>query len=102
MEDKLITYGGQALIEGVLMRGRKSCAVAMRAPDGSIVTKVEPLGGIYKTNIAKIPFLRGLVLLWDSLGLGLLALTNSANLQSGQDEKIEGPALYLTLGFTFL
>jgi uncharacterized protein YqhQ len=102
MEDKLITYGGQALIEGVLMRGRKSCAVAMRAPDGTIVTKVEPLSGIYKTNIAKIPFLRGLVMLWDSLGLGMLALTNSANLQSGQDEKIEGPALYLMLGMTFL
>ena len=57
MEDKLISYGGQALMEGVLMRGRKSCAVAMRAPDGKIVTKVEPLGGIYKSNIAKIPFL---------------------------------------------
>jgi uncharacterized protein YqhQ len=102
MEDKLINYGGQALIEGVLMRGRKSCAVAMRAPDGTIVTKVEPLSGIYKTSIAKIPFLRGLVMLWDSLGLGMLALTNSANLQSGQDEKIEGPALYLLLGLTFL
>jgi len=102
MEDKLITYGGQALIEGVLMRGRKSCAVAMRAPDGTIVTKVEPLSGIYKTRIAKIPFLRGLVMLWDSLGLGMLALTNSANLQSGENEKIEGPALYLMLGLTFL
>jgi uncharacterized protein YqhQ len=102
MEDKLITYGGQALIEGVLMRGRKSCAVAMRAPDGKIVTTVEPLGGIYKTNVAKIPFLRGLVMLWDSLGLGMRALTDSANLQSGEDEKIEGPALYLTLGLTFL
>ena len=102
MEDKLITYGGQALIEGVLMRGRKSCAVALRAPDGKIVTKIEPLGGIYQTQIAKIPFLRGLVMLWDSLGLGLRALTDSANLQTGEDEKLEGPALYLTLGLTFL
>jgi uncharacterized protein YqhQ len=102
MEDKLITYGGQALIEGVLMRGRKACAVAMRAPDGKIVTKITPLSGIYKTNLAKIPFLRGLVMLWDSLGLGMLALTDSANLQSGENEKLEGPALYLTLGLTFL
>jgi uncharacterized protein YqhQ len=102
MEDKLISYGGQALIEGILMRGRKTCAVAMRAPDGRIVTKTEQLGGIYKTNIAKIPFLRGLVMLWDSLGLGLRALTDSANLQSGEEEKLEGPALYLTLGLTFL
>jgi uncharacterized protein YqhQ len=102
MEDKLITYGGQAVIEGVLMRGRKACAIAMRAPDGRIVTKVEPLGGIYKSRIAKIPFLRGLVLLWDSLGLGMRFLTLSVNTQSGEDEKLEGPVLYLTLGLTLL
>ena len=46
MDDKLVTYGGQAIIEGVMMRGRKTCAMAMRAPDGSITTKVELLGGI--------------------------------------------------------
>ena len=102
MDDKLVTYGGQAIIEGVMMRGRKTCAMAMRAPDGSITTKVELLGGIYKSRLAKIPFLRGLILLWDSLGLGMHALTDSANLQTGEDEKIEGPVLYLTLGLTFL
>jgi uncharacterized protein YqhQ len=102
MKDKLMSYGGQALIEGVMMRGQKTCAVSLRAPDGKIVTKISPLSGIYKTNIAKIPFLRGLVMLWDSLGLGLLALTDSANLQSGEDNKLEGPALYLTFGLTFL
>ena len=102
MEDKLITYGGQAIIEGVMMRGRKVYAMAMRAPDGNIVTKVEPLGGIYKSPLAKIPFLRGLILLWDSLGLGMRALTDAANVQTGENEKIEGPALYLTLTFTFL
>jgi uncharacterized protein YqhQ len=102
MEDKLISYGGQALMEGVLMRGRKACAVAMRAPDGRIVTRVEPLGGIYTSKIAKIPFLRGLIMLWDSLGLGMHALTDSANLQTGEDEKLEGPALYITLGLTFV
>jgi len=102
VEDKLISYGGQAVIEGVMMRGRKTCAVAMRAPDGSIATKVELLGGIYKSRLAKIPFLRGLILLWDSLGLGMRALTDSANLQTGEEEKLEGPVLYLTLGLTFL
>lgn len=102
MDDKLINYGGQAVIEGVMMRGRKTCAVAMRAPNGNIVSKVEQLGGIYKSRVAKIPFLRGLILLWDSLGLGMHALTDSANLQTGEDEKLEGPALYLTFGLTFL
>jgi len=102
MEDKLITYGGQAVIEGVMMRGRKAAAIAMRAPDGKIVTHSEALGGIYKSRLAKIPFLRGLVLLWDALGLGMRFLTLSANTQSGEEEKLEGPALYLTLGLTLL
>lgn len=102
MEDRLITYGGQAVIEGVLMRGRKACAMANRAPDGSIAVKMIPLGGIYQSKLAKIPFLRGLILLWDALGLGLRALTDAANLQTGEDEKIEGFTLYLTLGLTFL
>ncbi len=102
MSEKLVNYGGQALIEGVMMRGRKACAIALRAPDGQIVLKTEPLGGIYKSRIARIPFLRGLVTLWDSLGLGMRALTDSANLQTGENEKLEGPAMYITLGLTFL
>jgi len=102
MEDRLIAYGGQAVIEGVLMRGRKACAMANRAPDGSIVVRMIPLGGIYQSRLAKIPFLRGLILLWDALVLGLRALTEAANLQTGENEKIEGPTLYLTLALTFL
>jgi uncharacterized protein YqhQ len=99
-EDKLITYGGQAVIEGVMMRGRSSLAIAMREPTGAIKIHTQKLGGIYKTNLSKIPFLRGLILLWDALGLGMTALTLSANTQTGEDDKLEGPALYLTLGFS--
>lgn len=102
MDDKLINYGGQAVIEGVMMRGRSSLAIAMRDPSGKIVTYTEPLGMFYKSNLAKIPFLRGLILLWDSLGLGMKTLTISANTQSGEDEKIEGPTLYITLGITIV
>jgi uncharacterized protein YqhQ len=97
MEDRIITYGGQAVIEGVMMRGQKAFAVAMRAPDGNIVVHTEPLASIYNSGITKIPFLRGVILLWDALGLGMRALTLSANTQTGEDEKLEGPALYLTL-----
>jgi uncharacterized protein YqhQ len=100
MEDRIITYGGQAVIEGVMMRGQKAYAVAMRAPDGSIVTHTEKLANVYRSGITKIPFLRGSILLWDALGLGMKALTLSANTQSGEDEKLEGPALYLTLGLS--
>src|ERR671924_409807 len=98
MEDKIITYGGQAVIEGVMMRGRKALAIAMRAPDGQIVIHKENLGAVYRSRMAKIPFLRGVILLWDALGLGMRALTLSANIQTGEDEKLEGPMLYLTLG----
>jgi len=97
MTEKLPMYGGQAVIEGVMMRGKSSLAVAMRAPDHNIVIHTEPLSGIYKSKIIQIPFLRGLIGLWDALGLGMRALTISANTQSGEDERLEGPALYLTL-----
>jgi uncharacterized protein YqhQ len=101
-EDRIISYGGQAVIEGVMMRGRAAVAVAMRAPDGQIVVHREKLSGLYRSAIARIPFLRGVILLWDALGLGMRALTLSANLQTGEDEKLEGPALYLTLGLSLL
>jgi uncharacterized protein YqhQ len=102
MEDRIITYGGQAVIEGVMMRGQKGFAIAMRAPDGKIVIHKEKLGEIYRSQIVKIPFLRGVILLWDALGIGMRALTIAANVQTGEDEKLEGPALYLTLGFALV
>lgn len=94
---QLPSYGGQALIEGILMRGRKYVVAAFRAPDGSIHIEEEKLGGIYKTNLAKLPFFRGLVILWDSMSLGMKYLALSANIQSGEEEQIEGVSLYLTL-----
>ena len=63
------TYGGQALIEGVLMRGRDAIAVALRAPDGRIVYATERLdSGMHGTRWSKLPFLRGLVVLYETLG----------------------------------
>ncbi|MFQ5615998.1 MAG: DUF1385 domain-containing protein, partial [Anaerolineales bacterium] len=92
----------QAVIEGVMMRGAKTVAIAMRAPNEEIVLHTEKLGGIYKSRIAKIPFLRGLVVLWDALGLGMRALTISANVQTGEDEQLEGPSLYIAIGLSLL
>ena len=110
MEEKMPAYGGQAVIEGVLMRGKSAVAMANRAPDNEILIYHEKLSGVYTSKLAKIPFLRGLIVLWDALGLGTRFLTISANVQTGEDEKIEGPMLYLTLvisiafgiGFFFL
>ncbi len=72
------SYGGQAVIEGVFMRGKYNAAVAVRRPDGEVVVKQEPLGNFYRGFFSKVPFLRGIPLLWDSLGLGMKALFFSA------------------------
>ena len=72
-------YGGQAVIEGVLMRGAHQAAIAVRRPDnGEIVVKTEPVSALYRGSISKIPFLRGIPMLWDALGLGMRALFYSA------------------------
>ncbi len=74
-------YGGQAVIEGVMMRGQRQMAVAVREADGQIVLKTEPLQSkIYTSKIMKWPLLRGLVMLWDMLVLGIQSLTWSANI----------------------
>jgi uncharacterized protein YqhQ len=99
-ELRLPAYGGQALIEGVMMRGKRVAVMAMRAPNGEIVLQTEELSKLYRSNIVKIPFLRGLVMLWDALVLGTKAITTSANVQTGEEEKLEGPLLYLTLSFS--
>lgn len=97
MRERIPTYGGQAVIEGVMMRGASNVAIAMRAPNQEIVIHTEALSGIYQSKIIKIPFLRGVIGLWDALGLGMRALTISANLQGEEDEKLEGAAYYATM-----
>ena len=95
-------YGGQAVIEGVMMRGRKTMAVAVRNPQGEIVLHEEPLTArIYTSNWGQWPFIRGVGMLWDALGLGMRALMWSAEVASQEEgeEKIEfsGPVAWTTL-----
>lgn len=99
----LPNYGGQAVIEGVMMRGKNAVAIAMRAPDKKIVIHTEKLGKVYRSKLIRLPFLRGLIMLWDALGLGVRALMISANVQGQEEEqKLEGPALYATVGFSLV
>jgi uncharacterized protein YqhQ len=80
-------YGGQAVMEGVMMRGQRHMAVAVRAPDGEIVVHEEALKGLIMHPVMKLPFLRGLVGLWDALGLGMKALMFSANVAAQEEEE---------------
>jgi uncharacterized protein YqhQ len=88
---KPFNYGGQAVLEGVMMRGSKAVAVAVRDPQGQIVIHSEPLNArVYGGPIAKLPFLRGLTMLWDSLVLGMRALMFSADIAASE---IDGGAM---------
>lgn len=83
--EKRINVGGQAVIEGVMMRTAEYLSTAVRRPTGEIVykrTKVSSNRG----KLAKIPFVRGAVMLFDSLVMGIKELTFSAN-QSGEEEE---------------
>lgn len=99
MED--FHYGGQGVIEGVMMRGRKSMTVAVRNPSGEIVVHSEPLsGGIYDSAWRKIPFVRGLLVLWDTLVLGTRTLMYSANVALSEEEvEFTAPTIVATLIF---
>ncbi|NPA90071.1 MAG: DUF1385 domain-containing protein [Chloroflexi bacterium] len=84
-------YGGQAVIEGVLMRGRTKAAVAVRTPDGRIRVHEEPLTApIYRSRWAQWPFLRGLTALWDALILGTKALIWSADVALEEEARAQG------------
>ncbi|HVB62744.1 MAG TPA: DUF1385 domain-containing protein [Ktedonobacteraceae bacterium] len=77
-------YGGQAVIEGVMMRGRRSVAVAIRRPDESIYVHEETLSArLYQSRLFQLPFLRGILLLWEMLVLGTRLMMFSANISSG-------------------
>ena len=67
-------YGGQAVIEGVMMRGLRQASVAVRHPSGAIVFKHEPLNVQRRRAWENLPFLRGILMLWDALNLGTRAL----------------------------
>jgi uncharacterized protein YqhQ len=74
-------YGGQAVMEGVMMRGSKAMAVAIRAPNGQIVVRSEPLNArIYSGWMSKVPVVRGITMLWDTLVLGTRTLMLSADI----------------------
>jgi uncharacterized protein YqhQ len=97
-------YGGQAVIEGVMMRGSKALAVAVRDPKGHIVIHTEPINAtLYNGRISRTPFLRGLAMLWDSLGLGMRALMYSANVSAGEvGVEFKGPLAWGTTAIALL
>ena len=98
-------YGGQAVIEGVMIRGRRTVALACRRPNGDIYRYREPLRSpLLRSRVARLPFVRGIVVLWESLSYGLRMLMRSAEVQlegeqssTGSNNVVIGLALFAAL-----
>jgi hypothetical protein len=95
MPNKRVYYGGQAVIEGVMIRGPKTLAIACRRPDGGIATRQETLGSVYSGGLRRIPFLRGVIVLWETLALGMRALMWSSSVQLGEEDEEPGGSMWV-------
>jgi uncharacterized protein YqhQ len=83
-------YGGQAVIEGVMMRGQHQATVVVRAPEGDLRSRTEILPpNLYQRPLAKLPFFRGLVALWEMLIMGTRLMLYSARIQARVEEETE-------------
>jgi hypothetical protein len=96
-------YGGQALIEGVMMRGRTTVAMSVRPPDGEIRTMSEPLPAALSADrrLIRIPFLRGMFVLYETLVIGTRMLMRSASIAAeGEDVELGKGTIALTMVFS--
>ena len=80
-------YGGQAVIEGVMMRGQKAAVTVVRRPGGELVMTTEPLPAVSRGRLRKTPLVRGIVVLIEALVLGIKTLLYSANVSLEEEEE---------------
>jgi len=92
-------YGGQAVIEGVMMRGQKAVVTVVRRPSGSLAVATRPLATMYTGRMRKTPLIRGIIVLIEAMTLGIKALLYSANvsLEEEEGEKVSGGLLWSIL-----
>jgi len=103
MKNAEYNYGGQAVIEGVMMKSPLKYAIAVRKPDKEIILKIGKLKSLSnKIKFLKLPIFRGIVNLIESLTLGLKALTYSAEQATGEEDKINKVEMFFTILFAFI
>ncbi|MEW6143148.1 MAG: DUF1385 domain-containing protein [Chloroflexota bacterium] len=96
MPQKPFYYGGQAVIEGVMMRGQRFLAVAVRRPGGEINLNVKPLASLYRGRLRRMPLVRGIIVMIESLVIGTQVLFDSAEVAL-EEENEKTPTWYLWL-----
>lgn len=91
-------YGGQAVIEGVMIRGQKAVVTAVRRPNGEITANRRPLSSVYTGWMRKTPLLRGVIVIIEAMVLGISSLLYSANVSlEEEEEEITGKAVWLMI-----
>ena len=100
--EKPFHYGGQAVIEGVMIRGREVVAICVRQPDGQLSTVRQPLASMYKGRLREMPFVRGIIALVETLVLGTQSLLQSAQIAASEEtgEKIPMGLLWGTVALS--
>ena len=86
-EQKKTSIGGQALLEGIMMRGPKVTAIAVRDPEGRMVLEKYPTKGNDRPKFCRLPFIRGIFNLYDSLVFGYKCLMRSAEIAGLEEEE---------------
>lgn len=94
----IISYGGQAVIEGVMMRGPKKMAVAVRRPDQSIAVRTTPIAPWHQRNwFFRLPLIRGFVTLIETMFVGVETLMYSASQSAGEEEQLSKSEMSFTV-----
>ncbi|MCK8059879.1 MULTISPECIES: DUF1385 domain-containing protein [unclassified Fusibacter] len=101
MKEKYCDIGGQALIEGVMMRGKKTIAMSVRKTNGEIETKLDQTSQFFNHALFKLPIIRGMVALINSMIIGVQALTYSAEFFAEADDGYEESKFDLWVKKTF-
>jgi len=96
-------YGGQAVIEGVMIRGQKAAVTAVRRPSGGLTTNVQPLSALYTGWMRRTPLIRGIIVLIEAMVLGIKSLLYSANVSlEEEEEEISGKAVWLMIAMALV
>jgi uncharacterized protein YqhQ len=97
--EKSFHYGGQAVFEGVMIRGREGVAISMRQPNGELSIERRPLASIYKGRLREMPLIRGIIALIETLVLGTQSLLHSVQVATAEEvgEKIPTAVLWGTV-----
>ena len=97
-EEPSLAFGGQAVIEGVMIRSKKHMVTCVRQPNDEILTNVEEIKSVSERHrVLRLPFLRGIVALFETLYIGVKGLYFSANASLEEEEKINPKEIVLTV-----